>query len=41
MVEQLFNILMACRKSLCEIAAALNARAYLSRADIEEILKKG
>ncbi|OWV12327.1 hypothetical protein [Fibrobacter sp. UWB5] len=40
-VEQLFNILMACRKSLCEIAAALNARAYLSRADIEEILKKG
>ena len=40
-VEQLFNILMACRKSLSEIAAALNERAYLSRSDIEEILKKG
>lgn len=38
-VEQLFNILMACRKPLCGIAAALNARGYLSRADIEEILK--
>lgn len=38
-VEQDFNILMACRKSLCAIAAALNERLCLSRADIEGILK--
>ena len=38
-VEQDYNILMACRKSLCGIAKALDERAYLSRADIEDILK--
>lgn len=40
-VEQDFNILMACRKSLCAIAEALNERACLNRADIEDILKNG
>lgn len=38
-VEQDYNILMACKKQLCEIAAALNERAYLSRAEIENIVK--
>ena len=38
-VEQDYNILMACKKSLCEIAKGLNERAYLSREDIEKILK--
>ena len=37
-VEQVFNILMACKKVLCEIAKALNERTYLSRADIEKII---
>ena len=38
-VEQDYNILMACQKPLCKIAQALNERAYLSRAEIEAILK--
>ncbi|WP_173383536.1 hypothetical protein [Fibrobacter succinogenes] len=38
-VEQDYNILMACKKQLCEIAGALNERAYLSRAEIENIVK--
>ena len=38
-VEQDYNILMACQKQLREIAKALDERAYLSRADIEDILK--
>lgn len=40
-VEQDYNILMACRKALCEIAGALNRQICLSRADIENILKRG
>ena len=40
-VEQDYNILMACRKQLCEIAKALNERVYLSREDIENIVKGG
>jgi hypothetical protein len=40
-VEQDYNILMACRKQLCEIAKALNERVYLGRADIENIVKAG
>lgn len=38
-VEQDFNILMACRKALCSIAEALNERISLTRTDIESILK--
>ena len=38
-VEQDYNILMACQKQLCEIAKALNERAYLSRDEIESIVK--
>ena len=37
-VEQDYNILMACKKSLCEIAKNLNERVYLSRDDIEKIV---
>ena len=37
-VEQTYNVLMACKKVLCEIAKALNERTYLSRADIEKII---
>ncbi len=39
-VEQCYNILMACRKALVAIAAALNERLYLGKNDIEEILNK-
>jgi hypothetical protein len=39
-VEQDYNLLMACRKALCGIAEALNQRVYLTRDDIENILKK-
>ncbi|WP_298772412.1 hypothetical protein [uncultured Fibrobacter sp.] len=38
-VEQDFNILMACRKALCGIAEALNERISLTCTDIENILK--
>ena len=38
-VEQDYNILMACQTQLCKIAQALNERIYLSRADIEAIFK--
>jgi len=38
-VEQDYNILMACRKALCGIAEALNRQTYLSRSDIENIVK--
>jgi len=38
-VEQDYNILMACKDKLREIAKALNERVYLVRADIENILK--
>ena len=38
-VEQDYNILMACQTQLCKIAQALNERTYLSRADIEAIFK--
>ena len=38
-VEQDYNILMACRKALCGIAEALNKRVYLSRDDIDNIVK--
>lgn len=39
-VEQCYNILMACKKALLAIAAALNERLYLGKNDIEEILNK-
>lgn len=39
-VEQSYNILMACKKALLAIAAALNERLYLGKNDIEEILNK-
>ena len=38
-VEQCYNILMACKKALLAIAIALNERSYLSRDEIENILK--
>ncbi len=38
-VEQDYNILMACQRQLCEIAKALNERVYLSRDEIEKIVK--
>lgn len=39
-VEQCYNILMACKKALLAVAAALNERLYLGKNDIEEILNK-
>jgi ATP-dependent Zn protease len=39
-VEQDYNILMACQKQLCEIAKALNERTYLNRDEIEKIVKE-
>lgn len=38
-VEQCFNILMACKKTVLAIADALYEKAYLSREDVESILK--
>lgn len=38
-VEQCFNILMACQKMVLSIAASLNENVYLSREDVENILK--
>lgn len=38
-VEQCFNVLMACQKPLMSIAEALEQRTYLSREDIEKLLK--
>lgn len=39
-VEQCYNILMACKKALLAISAALNERLYLSRENVESILKE-
>ncbi|PWJ61362.1 MULTISPECIES: hypothetical protein [unclassified Fibrobacter] len=38
-VEQCYNILMACQKSLLAIVEGLEQRTYLSREDIENLLK--
>lgn len=38
-VEQCYNVLMACQKVLRAIADALEQRTYLSRGDIENLLK--
>ena len=37
-VEQAYNILMACKKVLSAVAKALNERTCLTRADIEKII---
>ena len=38
-VEQVYNLMMACQKSLKAISDALNERTNLSRVDIENIMK--
>lgn len=38
-VEQCFNILMACKRAVSAIAVALYEKGFLSRADVENILK--
>ena len=37
-VEQVYNLMMACKKSLTSIAAALNEKTTLTRADIDAIM---
>ena len=37
-VEQAYNVLMACKKVLGAVATALNERSCLTRADIEKII---